>query len=75
MKVQVYLKAIYAAVVAGLGSFAVAVSDNVVTTQEWVTVAIATVTAAGVVWGVPNAKSGVPGAFGRNTPPDSTTAP
>jgi hypothetical protein len=71
MKAQVYLKAIYAAVISGLGSFAVAVADNVVTTQEWVTVAIATVTAAGVVWGVPNAKSGVAGAFGKATPPSA----
>lgn len=49
-----YLKAIYGAVGAGLGSFAVAVSDNVVTTQEWVTVIIVTFGALGVIWAVPN---------------------
>jgi len=52
---QTILKAIYGAISAGLGSLAVAFADNHVTTQEWITVAIATLGAAGVVWGVPNA--------------------
>jgi hypothetical protein len=52
---QKYLKALYGAVAAGLGTLSVAYSDNVVTGQEWVTIAIAVVGAAGVIWGVPNA--------------------
>lgn len=50
-----YLKALYGAVSAGLGAFAVAYADNAVTNQEWVTVAITVVGALAVIWGVPNA--------------------
>lgn len=57
---QKYLKAVYGAVAAGLGSFAVAVSDNVVSTQEWVTVAIVAFSALGVIWGVPNLPQATP---------------
>ena len=49
-----YLKALYGAAATGLGAVAVAYSDNVITNQEWVTVAIATVGALGVIWAVPN---------------------
>lgn len=35
----------------GLGAVAVALTDNVVTVQEWVTIAVATLTAAGGVFG------------------------
>jgi hypothetical protein len=52
-----YLKAVYGAAVAGLGSFAVAYADNVITGPEWVTVATVTLSAFGVIWAVPNAKS------------------
>lgn len=49
-----YLKAIFGALSAGLGSLAVAYADNVITNQEIITIAIVTVGALGVVWGVPN---------------------
>jgi len=49
-----YLKAFYGAAATGLGAVAVAYSDNVITNQEWVTVAIATLGSLGVVWAVPN---------------------
>lgn len=54
--IQQYLKAVFGAITTGLGAYAVAVSDNVVTQQEWVTVAIATVSALAIVWAVPNTK-------------------
>lgn len=50
-----YLKAIAGAVTTGLGTLSVAYADNVITNQEWVIVAIATVGALGAVWAVPNA--------------------
>lgn len=49
-----YLKAIFGALSAGLGSLAVAYADNVVSNQEIVTISIVTVTALSVIWGVPN---------------------
>lgn len=49
-----YTKAVMAAVIAGLSALQVAQADNVVTQNEWVTVAVAFLTALGVVWGVPN---------------------
>lgn len=49
-----YLKAIVGALIAGLGSLYQALDSNGVTSQEWVAVAIATLAALGVVWGVPN---------------------
>lgn len=51
-----YLKAIVGALIAGLGSLYQALdgSPATVTAQEWVAVAIATLAALGVVWGVPN---------------------
>ena len=54
---QTYLKAVYAALSLGLGSLAVAYADNVVTNQEWVTITLATLGGAAVVWGVPNKPS------------------
>jgi hypothetical protein len=49
------LKAIYGSVVAGLGGLELALTDDFVSTQEIVKIAILTVGAFGVVWGVPNA--------------------
>lgn len=49
-----YLKAITGAVVTGLGTMQVAYADNVITQQEWVGIAIATLVALGAVWAVPN---------------------
>ena len=55
-----YAKAIVGAIIAGLGPLYLALSDGHVTGQEWITVATATLTALGVVWGVPNTdKAGV----------------
>jgi len=48
-------KAIVAAAIAGLTAAATALQDGSVTPSEWVTVAIATLTALGAVYGVPNA--------------------
>lgn len=62
MKLQQYLKAIYGAILTGLGATVAAylsghghigfVSD--------IEIATATITAFGVVWGVPNASSAAP---------------
>lgn len=49
-----YLKAIAAAVVTGLGALQLAYIDNVVTNQEWVGIAIATVVALAAVFAIPN---------------------
>lgn len=49
-----YLKAITAAVVAGLGVLALALEDGAVAPNEWVNVAIATLVGLGAVWAVPN---------------------
>lgn len=49
-----YLKALTGAVVTGLGTLQVAYADNLVTTQEWIGVAIATLVAFAAVWAVPN---------------------
>jgi hypothetical protein len=53
--VMPYLKALTAAVIAGLGTLQVAYADNVITNQEWVTIAVTTLVALGGVWAVPNA--------------------
>jgi hypothetical protein len=54
-----YLKAVYAAVVAGLGSLAAVLVNgekiSAVSASQWVTVVIATVIAGGAVYGVTNA--------------------
>jgi hypothetical protein len=49
-----YAKAIVGFLVAGLGSVATAMADEVVTGQEWVTAILVAVGALGFVWGVPN---------------------
>lgn len=51
-------KAIVAAVTAGAGAYGVAVADGIVTAAEWATIAVTTLTALGLVWGVPNAPNG-----------------
>ena len=55
-----YLKAITAAIVTGLGTLATAYQDNHVSNQEWVYVAIATLTALAAVWAVPNTPTVAP---------------
>lgn len=57
MSINRYAKAIVGAVVAALSAYQVAQTDNVITTQEWVTIAVAFVTALSIVWGVPNTAS------------------
>jgi hypothetical protein len=47
-------KSITAAVLAFGGSFVAATDDGVLTTTEWVTIAVATVVAGLAVWAVPN---------------------
>lgn len=54
MDLNRYAKAVVGAVVAALSAYQVAQADNVITQQEWVTVAVAFFTALGLVWGVPN---------------------
>jgi hypothetical protein len=51
-----YLKALYASALTGLGSAstALAVDNGHIGWQAGVTIAIATLTSFGVVWGVPN---------------------
>lgn len=57
-----YLKAITAALVAGLGSLQVAETDGQVTARELITVAIAGLAALGATWGVPNDTPDAPAA-------------
>ena len=49
-----YLKAITGALIAGLGSLYQALDNGTVTAQEWTAVALATLAALGVIYGVPN---------------------
>ena len=51
---QTYAKAIAGAIVAALTALATALGDEVVTPVEWITVAVAAITALGVIWAVPN---------------------
>lgn len=55
MRPQEYAKAIAGGVLAGLGVLYVALSDDMVSAQEWVAVASASLTVFAGVWGVPNA--------------------
>jgi hypothetical protein len=49
-----YAKAIVAGVTAFGAAYAVAAADPVVTTTEWVSIAVATIVSAVTVWVVPN---------------------
>lgn len=53
------MKAIIGAIITGLGTLSVAYSDDHISNQEWITVAIATLTALGGVWAVANKDSEV----------------
>ncbi len=64
---QQYLKAIFAGVSTFLGSLSTVLvgsseTFSQISAAQWVTVAIATVGAVGVVWGVPNAPAKAPAA-------------
>lgn len=50
------LKALVAALIAGLGTAATAVTDGHITTAEWIAVASTTLVALYGVWQAPNAK-------------------
>lgn len=54
MKIKPYAKALTGAAVAGLTALGTALTDNQVTGQEWVAVAIAALAGLGAVWAVPN---------------------
>ena len=60
MNPAMYAKAIYAAIVAGLGSLAAVLVGDVglddVTAGQWVTVALAALVAGGGVFGIKNAQ-------------------
>ncbi|QIG76019.1 hypothetical protein EVC23_020 [Rhizobium phage RHph_N3_8] len=49
-----YMKAIAGALIGGLGSAKVAMGDNIITGQEWLDIALVTVTAFCSVYGLPN---------------------
>lgn len=49
-------KAVTGTVIAGLGSLAVAVTDGVVTPEEWIGTAVVTLTASYAIWRIPNAE-------------------
>jgi hypothetical protein len=50
-----YAKAIVGGILAGLGVLGTALVDDVVTSSEWVGVAVATLTVFSAVFGIPNA--------------------
>ncbi len=56
MSITPYRKAIVSAVAAGSAALVTALSDEVVTSGEWVTIALAVVGALGITWAVPNAE-------------------
>ncbi len=58
-KINGATKAVFATVIAFLGSLQTAMLDDVVTKSEWVTIAAATVAAAALVYGVSNDKDKV----------------
>ncbi|MFD9950946.1 hypothetical protein ACFWYW_59300 [Nonomuraea sp. NPDC059023] len=60
IKVGSMAKAIVAAMSAGTGSLVIAMSDDVIVTGEWVTVALAVLGALGITYAVPNAERSEP---------------
>lgn len=52
-----YTKAIASLVVTGLTAYITAASDGDVTTVDWISIAIAVLAAAGVIWAIPNTPS------------------
>ncbi len=53
-KIDVYLKALVGALIAGLGAIQTGLADGSMTSQEYVTAAIAFVVALGLVYAIPN---------------------
>ena len=54
MKISKYWKAVVSGAAAGAASLVTALDDNVITTQEWLTAAVAVAGALGLTWFVPN---------------------
>lgn len=54
MSIKPYLKAVVGGLVAGLTTLATAMTDDTITRAEWITVAIATLGALGLVYATPN---------------------
>ena len=63
MSWQHYAKAIAGALVAALTALSTALVDGVVESTEWITVAVAAITALGVIWAVPNKAPEVEGDY------------
>ena len=63
MSWQHYAKDIAGAIVAALTSLSTALVDGVVEPTEWITVAVAAITALGVIWAVPNKAPEVDGDY------------
>lgn len=59
-KIAPYAKAITGAIVAFLTAIATALDSSGITTQEWVTAAIAFFVAGGAVFSIPNIQSNYP---------------
>jgi hypothetical protein len=57
MQWGLYTKAIASLVVTGLTAYITAASDDVVTTVDWISIAIAVLAAAGIIWAIPNTPS------------------
>lgn len=55
MRPQEYAKAFAGGILAGLGVLYVALTDDFVSSQEWVAIVVAALTTFTSVWGVPNA--------------------
>ena len=58
MNPQNYLKAIAGTLISGLGSAKLAMSDDVITGQEWLDIALVSVTAFCSVYGITNHTTG-----------------
>lgn len=54
-KLKPYRKAIVAALGAGLAALYIALSDDVITSGEWVIIVLALLGGGGFTWAVPNA--------------------
>jgi hypothetical protein len=52
-----YAKAVTAAIVAALSALATALDDETISSQEYVTIAVAFFVALGAVWIIPNSQS------------------
>ncbi len=55
MSIQYYVKAAYAGVVAFLGGLLVAIAEAGISSQEWITIALATTLAVGGILGLQKA--------------------